>query len=87
MSVVLSLANADLALRRTSITLPARRCKAEERRSPDDERHAGRWGPDRGLAQPDHPILVLRLEEAHCEPRRRAAERARPRELISSVAS
>jgi hypothetical protein len=48
-SLVLSLVNADLASRRTSITLPARRCKAEPCWSPD-ECEGGRSGPDDGLA-------------------------------------
>jgi len=48
-SFVLSLANADLALRRTSITLLARRRKAEPCWSPD-ECEGRRSGPNDGLA-------------------------------------
>jgi hypothetical protein len=49
MSVVLSLVNADLALRRTSITPVARRCKAEDRAPPDDQDERRRR-PDDGVA-------------------------------------
>jgi hypothetical protein len=51
-SLVLSLANADLALRRTSITLLARRCKPERSWS-HDESEGRRSAPGDGLAQPD----------------------------------
>jgi hypothetical protein len=39
----------------SSITLPARRCKAEDRESPGDGEDARR-GADPGLAQPDHRL-------------------------------
>jgi len=55
MTFVLSLANADLALRRTSITLSSRRCKAELRQALR-ERQSLRPGPRHGLAQPDHRV-------------------------------
>jgi hypothetical protein len=51
MSLVLSLGNADLALRRTSITLSSPRCKAELRRPPRD----GECRRE-GVAQPDHRV-------------------------------
>ena len=49
MSLVLSLADAHLASRRTSITLSSPRCKADLRWRRDDRR-----GSDDGLAEPDH---------------------------------
>lgn len=51
MSLVLSLADADLASGRTSITLSSRPCKVEDRWPPDDGH-----GPGRRLAQPDHEL-------------------------------
>jgi len=55
MFVVLSLANPDLALGRAFITRLARRCKAEDRGSPDDDQ-GGAATPGGGLAQPDHRL-------------------------------
>jgi hypothetical protein len=51
MSSVLSIVDAHLASRRTSITLSPPRCKADLRWSPDE-----RGRPGRGLAEPDHRV-------------------------------
>ncbi len=54
MSFDLSLADADLAFGDPSITRLARRCKVEDRQSPDDDQDARRGDPR--LAQPDHRL-------------------------------
>ena len=59
MSVVLSLANPDLALGRPSITRLARRCKVEDRESPDDDEYARRCGPAGALSEVGWVAQVL----------------------------